>query len=185
MRTVVATRFGTPPPPPPPTRALVAWSDTVCTNTKSIDGLRTEIESVNENANDPEMADFAGSDAESYITQVSSDLDEATRGLKAIAPSGIKAADAYVAGLVSTLNGIRPKLPKQNDTTMTTLPDAQKVAKARQIAGVIATIKPQAPILAGMVNAHQRCTGHGLDRSQRQAGHPRRPERVLAPDVQR
>ncbi|HEY6424668.1 MAG TPA: hypothetical protein VIY28_15760 [Pseudonocardiaceae bacterium] len=58
---------------PPPTRALVAWSDMVCTNTKSVDSLRAQIDSVNKDANDPSETAFVGMEAEFYISRVTSE----------------------------------------------------------------------------------------------------------------
>lgn len=70
---------------------------------------------MNRDANDPDKAAFVGSDARFYIIQVTSDIYSTTRALKAVAPSGIKEVDAYIAGLVNALDGIQPQLPQQND----------------------------------------------------------------------
>ncbi|HEY6424669.1 MAG TPA: hypothetical protein VIY28_15765 [Pseudonocardiaceae bacterium] len=52
---------------------------------------------------------------------------------------------------MNALDGIRPQLPQDSHSTIMTVPDDQKLATARHIAGVIATIKPQGPNLTSLV----------------------------------
>jgi hypothetical protein len=134
------------PPLPPPARELVVWSDSVCTTIKSLDGLQAQVGSVNGIANDPYLV----ATVQSYLVQVASGVENARQALTTLPPAGIEAADAYIASLVGALDGVRRQLPQAGDATITTIPDDQKLARTRQVADMIATLKPEGPKLAGL-----------------------------------
>jgi len=66
-------------PPPPPTRALVGWSEKVCTVVTSIDGLRRGIDEINAQATDPQQATFLDGTITTYIDKGVKDTDTAIR----------------------------------------------------------------------------------------------------------
>ncbi|WP_410677248.1 hypothetical protein [Amycolatopsis sp. cmx-4-68] len=147
------------PPVPPAARALVAWSDTACANVKSVDELRTSIDPMNKSIAERSDEAFVGSDADSYLRQITISVDGVIKSLKESKPAGLAAPDAFFADLVKALEGIRPQLPPVNDMSLTSAPVDQKVTKARHVAGVVATIEPQVPKLAALAGKTLELTG--------------------------
>ncbi|MEJ2853368.1 MULTISPECIES: hypothetical protein [unclassified Saccharothrix] len=132
-----------PPPPPPPTRQLVEWSNVVCTQVKAI-----------EEAGTPPDSSFS-------FHSVLGSIDNATRALKKVPPSGVATADGHVAGLVTALENLRPQLPSATDTSLTSAPDAE--ARAKQVAELISGLGPVRQQLAGVVeNAPELHTSYNL-----------------------
>ncbi|MEC3975921.1 hypothetical protein [Amycolatopsis sp. H20-H5] len=149
--TVAGTPASVPPPPPlpPAVRAPVTWADTLCTTVKEMDGLRKEIDLVNQNAGTP----AADSYARSYVMRISQSVAGMVKDLKEVKPAGIKAADGFGAELTKVLGTLAAKLPSTDDPATMTNPDFQKAAKAQEIAAVIAAVEPQRPKLAGLARA--------------------------------
>ncbi|MQA95352.1 MAG: hypothetical protein GEV11_12140 [Streptosporangiales bacterium] len=134
-------------PLPSPTRALVAWSTTACTTVKPLDELRRDSAGK-------DTEDLTGSSATSYIMRATTTLQGQAQSLRAVPRTGVKAADAYIAGLVKTLSDLHARLPNTMDTMAS--PDKEKIAKARQVAKTVATLKPQMPGLTAVVKGEPR-----------------------------
>jgi len=139
----------TPPPRPAASRALVAWAETTCTQVTELDNLRGRFGELAEELK-PSDSFSAGAAAESYVSGAVRSVDAATAALTKLTPSGIKAADTHVTGLVKALAGLRPKLPPAEDTTLIQAPDAEKIAKAKEVGAAVATLKPQQPALRSL-----------------------------------
>ncbi|MCP3802927.1 hypothetical protein NLX83_26990 [Allokutzneria sp. A3M-2-11 16] len=153
-------------PAPPAVRALVVWSDTMCDKVKSVDGLRKQIDPVDEHLR-----------AMHYLDRITDSVDDLVRELKDVPPTRVAAADGYIGGLVKTLESLRQRLPAPNDPAVRKLPADQVLAKARQVAAMVAEVAPQAPALAGVAGASPeldtsydlapRCTPVGPEPSTR------------------
>lgn len=130
--------------PPPPTRALVAWSTTACDAVRALDDLRR----------DASRADLTGGSATTYVMGVANSVRGEARKLQAVRRTGVKTADAYVAGVTKTLNDLYGRLPDP----MRTVPGPEKEmeAKARDAAKAVAALKPQGPGLTGVVKGEPR-----------------------------
>jgi hypothetical protein len=81
-----------PLPEPRPDRALVSWSETVCTQAKALDDLRE------------------GTDSPGYAGWVRSEVSTVLTRLDALEDSGIRQADDYVGALVRDLERLRDEL---------------------------------------------------------------------------
>ncbi|MFD0205766.1 MULTISPECIES: hypothetical protein [Saccharothrix] len=136
-----------PPPPPPPTRELVEWSSTVCSHVKALDA-----------ATKP-----SNSSPFSYVQSVVDGVDNATKALKKLEPSGVAAADGHVAGLVKALEGVRPQLPPAADHSLITAPEAEAQARMKQIAELVSGLGPVRQELTDVVeNAPELLTSYNL-----------------------
>ncbi|MFF4592184.1 hypothetical protein [Amycolatopsis sp. NPDC001319] len=132
------------PPVPAAARALVAWSQAVCTSVQELQGLQTGIDEVNHTAADPAQADFLASQISTYVSGITGQVGQAGQGLKSVRPSGIKAADAYVRQLGKSLDEVAKKAPP--DTTA-----QPTLAQARDLATAVAALKPAAADLTRAV----------------------------------
>ncbi|MET7997163.1 hypothetical protein ABZU76_40425 [Amycolatopsis sp. NPDC005232] len=132
------------PPVPAAARALVAWSQTVCTSVQALQGLQAGIDEVNHTAADPSQADFLPSEISSYVSGITGRIGQAGSGLKSVPPSGVKAADTYVAQLGKSLDEVTKKAPP--DTTA-----QPTLAQARELATAVAALKPAAADLTRAV----------------------------------
>ncbi|QWF77090.1 hypothetical protein [Amycolatopsis sp. CA-230715] len=146
-----------PPPAAPPaaapaTRALVGWSGALCAATASVDGFREKGNSAEAlmRQGNPMMAGYA---AIGYLDQIARDVGAASKNLKAVAKSGVAAADAFTDELVKTLDGTVTRLPALGDPALASGSDEQKVAKAKQASAEIDAIEPQVPRLAALAGA--------------------------------
>ena len=135
---------------PAPTRALVGWSQTVCEETTSVDGLRKEINSLNKDAANPDDATFVATDADFYLSSITDEVGKAVTDLKAVKATGIRTADGYLADVLKSLAGIQAQLPTPDASAAESLPDDQKVALARRIAAAIGNVKPEQPKLTAV-----------------------------------
>ncbi|MGW4488245.1 hypothetical protein ACWEOE_30895 [Amycolatopsis sp. NPDC004368] len=134
------------PPVPSATRALVAWSQAVCTNVRGLSGLAGGIDEVNATAADPAQADFLSSSITSYLDPATGLLSRTQSGLAGVAPSGIKAADSYVTQLVKSLDTLAKKAPSDPQATPT-------IAQARDFAAAAAQLRPTATDLTRAVRS--------------------------------
>lgn len=96
------------PEAPPPTRALVTWSETVCSNLSTVDSLREKHASTY------------------YAMQVASDVDTVLASLRDLEPSRVKPADDYVTTLTRRLERLREQLPQDGTAPP---PDPRRVTE--------------------------------------------------------
>jgi hypothetical protein len=147
----------TPPTPPPPaTRALVIWSETICTQVQQIDQLRGEFAELEKElapspGASPGVDPILGSRAGGYVDTVVRSVDSVNKTLNELTPSGVPAAEAHVAGLVEQVGQARAQLPPEEEAPRTSVPDEEQIAEAKRIGAVIAKIEPQGPKLVALV----------------------------------
>lgn len=136
-----------PPPPPPPTRHLVEWATEVCSHVKELEGA------VKSSDSQPFF----------YVRSVIDGVDNATKALKKLKPSEVAAADAHVAGLVKTLEGVRPQLPSEADAARMAASPADAETKKKQVAELVSGFGAVRQQLTGVVeNAPELLTSYNL-----------------------
>lgn len=132
-----------------PTPALVAWSDTMCTAAASVASLRAQ-KLGDIASDDPRFAGFGGFELGNFIGGAGRQVGQLTGTLTPLAPTGVKEADAYRAGLLAALQAVAPKLPSTQGQTGADLsfqPVDQLKPQTQQVIDVLATITMPSPDL--------------------------------------
>ncbi|EHR61086.1 hypothetical protein [Saccharomonospora cyanea] len=99
------------PEKPRPDRALVSWAETVCTQAKTLDGLRSHA------------------DSPYYAMQVESEVSGVLAEFSALEDSGVRQADDYVAALVRDLERLRDELSADGDGNSPDSPEESRVTE--------------------------------------------------------
>ncbi|MFI5606504.1 hypothetical protein [Amycolatopsis sp. NPDC051903] len=145
-------QFG-PADPAAPTRALVAWSDTVCAAADSAASLKaTKIEDLL--ITDPRYARFSSYDLGSFLQSAGSGVADVVQALGTAEPTGIPAADHYRDSLRSALQAVQPKLPAADASADLAFRSVDELKPpAQQAIGVLTTITLPSPDLPAIARA--------------------------------
>jgi hypothetical protein len=136
----------------------------MCAAVASVGGLGTDP--LNEIPDDPRFENFQGPVLAQYITTAATEVDQIVDPIAQLPATGVKEADQYRSSLLSAAQAALAKLPNEQGQASADLDEApveQLKAQATQVAGVLATVKPQGPDLPTIVGHSTELTaGYNL-----------------------
>lgn len=129
------------PAPHAPTRAMVAWSDTMCTTASALTSLASGPPPTD--SPDPRFAQFDAPILAQYLETARSQTEGLMGPIAILPPTGVKAADDYSAKLVTGLRAALGRLPKYSPgSSLSDAPLDELKQEAAQVAATLTPLKP-------------------------------------------